>query len=470
MITHDFEHASPPQRGLLGMPLLSFIQKDPLGAASRFQHQYGDVAKLNILFRRIYYLFDPEAARELLVDHHDALSKEERLLEMFQTFQGRNVLTTEGRDWDRLRRIVTPGFSAKKLTGYMALMTAAIDACVASELPAEIGAAAEVDVEALTTRITMDVILRTLFSKPSNREETSAISVAVRALSKQSMREAYWPIVARAWMPFPGKAEKRKHLATMNTLIDRHIKARLDDPERTQSSQDILNMLLLARDDQPNPGRATLTTQEVRDNCHVLFGAGFDTAASALTWWIGLMATQPEVVSRLREELDAAGEQPTAETIARLPYLNATLKETMRLYPPSVAMFTRVAQRDLKLGDGSVLIPKGTLVIVPIWNLHHDPRSFPAPMEFRPERFLPGAPGFPRGAYMPFGAGPHVCLGQHFAAIEMALIAARLITEFDLALPSGSTLPEPVVDLALKPKTRMRVQFTRRRIVAGPTT
>jgi cytochrome P450 len=466
MITHDFENASPPRRGLLGMPLLAFIQKDPLGAATCFQHQYGDVAKLNILFRRIFYLFNPEAARELLVEHHDALSKEERLLEMFQTFQGRNVLTTEGRDWERQRRIVAPGFSARKLAEYMTLMTAAIDECVASELPAEIGVGAEVDVEALTTRITMDVILRTLFSKASNREQTSTLSVAVRALSKQSMREAYWPFVARAWMPFPGKAEKRKHLRAMNTLIDRHIEARLDVPEHAPSSPDILNMLLLARDDQPNPGRATLTTQEVRDNCHVLFGAGFDTAASALTWWIGLMAARPEVASRLRGELEAAGEQPTAETIARLPYLNATLKETMRLYPPSIALITRVAQRKIQLGHGNLQIPKGTLVIVPIWSLHRDPRSFPDPMQFLPERFLPGAPGFPRGAYMPFGAGPHVCVGQHFAAIEMALIAARLITEFDLAMPSGSALPEPFVDLALKPKTRLRIQFTRRRNLA----
>lgn len=460
-MTARLSNTQPLAMTPLGTPLLSFIQRDPLGAASRFQSELGDVAKLNILFSRIYYLFNPEAARELLVDHHDSLCKEVRLLKMFQSFQGRNVLTTEGPDWERQRRIVTPGFSARKLTGYMRLMTAAIDSCVASELPSEIDASTEVDVDALTTHITMDVILRTLFSQTSSRELTAEISGAVRALSKQTMREAYWPIVARMWMPFPGRAAKRKHLATINSLIDQHVQARLAKAEDADSKQDVLNMLLDARDDQPGSERATLTLQEVRDNCQVLFGAGFDTTASALTWWIGLMATHPEVVSQLRGELEAAGQNPSLETIARLPYLNASLKEAMRLYPPSTALITRVAQRDLKIGE--VSIPKRTLVVVPIWHLHHDPRSFPEPMQFRPDRFMPGAPSFPRGAYMPFGAGPHVCLGQHFAAIEMALIAARLIAEFDFTFTGGNSLPEPFVDLALKPRSPMRVQFKRRR-------
>ena len=349
----------------------------------------------------------------------------------------------------------------------MSLMTAAIDACIATELASEIGASTDVDVDVLATRITMDVILRTLFSHPSTRDETSDISVAIRALSKQTMREAYWPIVARKWMPFPGRSSKLKHLATISSLIDRHIQARQAEPANVEPKQDILDMLLAARDDHTSSGSATLSSQEVRDNCHVLFGAGFDTTASALTWWVGLMAANPEVVAQLRSEIEAAGIDPTADIIARLPYLNATLKETMRLYPPSTALITRVAQRDLQLA-GDISIPKGTLVVVPVWHLHHDARSFPEPTEFRPERFMPGAPTFPRGAYMPFGAGPHVCLGQHFAAIEMALIAARLVTEFDFDFANGNSLPEPVVDLVLKPKTPMRVQFKRRRPSTSP--
>jgi cytochrome P450 len=156
----------------------------------------------------------------------------------------------------------------------------------------------------------------------------------------------------------------------------------------------------------------------------------------------------------------ARSEGAGLDTLARLPLLNATIKEAMRLYPPSTALFNRVALRDVVI-DGTP-IPKGTLAVVPIWHLHRDPRAFPEPERFLPERFLPGAPPAPRGAYLPFGAGPHFCLGQHFATVEMALVAAHVIERFDLALADGDALPEPVVDLALKPKQPLRLRFTRR--------
>jgi cytochrome P450 len=180
------------------------------------------------------------------------------------------------------------------------------------------------------------------------------------------------------------------------------------------------------------------------------------------------MATHPDIVEKLRSEIEGAnlGNSPM-EGIARLPYLNATIKEAMRLYSPSTALFTRVALRDVMIGETAV--SKGTLVAVPIWGLHHDERSFAEPDSFRPDRFMPDASPIPRSAYMPFGAGPHFCLGQHFASMEMALIAAHLVQNFDFALEDGAVLPEPVVDLALKPKSTMRVRFTRRDARKKPT-
>jgi cytochrome P450 len=453
--------ASPLRSAPLGLPLLADIRADPLGAASRFQRRFGDVAKLKILFRRIYYFFHPEAARQILVDHQDDFTREARLLKIFESFQGRNVLTTEGPDWERQRRILTPGFSPKRITGYMHLMQAAIDACVAEELPATPGQRATVDVDFLTTRITMDVILRTLFSHPATRDEAGRVSTAIRALTRQSMREVFWAFIPPPWMPYPGRAAKRQHLHTLHRLIATHITARTSDPDGGDTCNDVLAMLLAARDDAPTSGSATLTSQEIHDNCILLFSAGFDTASSALTWWIGLMATHPEVVAKLRREIASADVNASSkEGIARLPYLNSTIKEAMRLYPPSTALFTRVALRDVTIGETPV--SKGTLVVVPIWHLHHDARSFAEPDRFLPERFMPGAPTIPRSAFLPFGAGPHFCLGQHFATIEMALIAAHLIQNFDLSIEAGAGLPEPVVDIALKPKTGLRVHFMRR--------
>ncbi len=457
---------APIRMTSLGLPLLAFIQKDPLGAASRLHALFGDVAQLNILFRRIYYFFKPEAARQILVDHQSDFSREARLLKVFESFQGRNVLTTEGPDWERQRRILAPGFSPKRISGYVGLMSAALNDCVGEELPLEPGRSATVDVDVLMTRITMDVILRTLFSHATTRAEASGVSLAIRALTRQSMREVFWAFIPPKWLPYPGRAAKLEHARTINTLISTHIEARTGEPGGARL--DVLNMMLAACDDQPTTGSATLTSQEIHDNCFLLFSAGFDTSSSALTWWIGLMATHPRAVNQLRCELatESANSTPL-EGIARLPYLNATIKEAMRLYPPSTALFTRVALRDVMIGETPV--SKGSLCVVPIWHLHHDPRSFAEPSAFRPERFMPGAPDIPRSAYLPFGAGPHFCLGQHFAGIEMALIAAHIAHNFDLCLEHGAVLPEPAVDIALKPKTTLRVRFTRRHRDLNPT-
>ncbi|MBL8299339.1 MAG: cytochrome P450 [Rhodanobacteraceae bacterium] len=444
----------------LGLPLLKEIQADPLTAATRLQHQCGDVAEFEILFRRIVYFFSPEAVRKVLVDHHDDFERETRLLHIFESFQGRNVLTTEGADWERQRRLLTPAFSPKRMDGYMNLMQAAIDSCVSEELPTVPGQHPSVDVDAFTTRITMDVILRTLFSHASSREETRQASLAIRALSRQSMREVYWTFVPPGWLPYPGRAAKMRNLQSLRRLIAAHVDARLRhrSESRTEAPAvgDVLDMMLQAGDDD-----ARLSTQEILDNCMLLFGAGFDTSASALTWWIGLMATHPEVMGELRREVDAAcADRLDLAGMARLPFLNATIKEAMRIYPPSTALFTRVAKRDMAIAGTAVR--KGTLVVAPIWQMHRNERYFANPETFAPRRFLPGAPAIPRGAFMPFGAGPRFCLGQQFASVEIALIAAHLVRHFELDLESGDELPQPFVDLALKPKTPMKVRFLRR--------
>lgn len=454
------DHDTVPLPGRpFGLPLLAAIRRDPLGVGHALQRRLGDTATVEVLFRRIVYFFRPEAVRQP-VDHGESFEREARLLDIFASFQGRNVLTTEGPDWERQRRLLTPAFSPKRMAGYMGLMRDAIEASLADELPAQVGDGAVVDADFLTTRITMDVILRTLFSHATSHAEAMRISVAIRALTRQSMREVFWAWIPPAWLPHPGRAAKRASLRVLHGVIAQHIAVRVGH-DTGREDGDVLDRLLAARDETSSATGATLSAQEVHDNCVLLFAAGFDTASSALTWWLGLMATHPDVAQRVRHEVAAArSEGAGLDTLARLPLLNATIKEAMRLYPPSTALFNRVALRDVVI-DGTP-IPKGTLAVVPIWHLHRDPRAFPEPERFLPERFLPGAPPAPRGAYLPFGAGPHFCLGQHFATVEMALVAAHVIERFDLALADGDALPEPVVDLALKPKQPLRLRFTRR--------
>lgn len=446
----------------LGLPLLRDIRRDPLGFAARLHAQHGDAVRLKVLSTDVHYLFRPEAARQVLVNHQDDFAKDQRTLGVMQSVHGANVITTEGAAWERQRRMLAPAFAPKRIAACAASMAAAADECASRELPAEAGASAVVDVDGLTTRITMDVILRALFSYRYKPEEAAAVSTAVRALSRQLMREFFWPLRPVAWLPYPGRAEKARNLAVIHGLIRARIEARRRDAaDGAEAGEDILELMLAARDEQADASQAMLSDAEILDNCVGLFGAGHDTSATALTWWIGLMATHPDIAAQVRDEVRGLPEEHAAAAaeIAEARLLNATIKEAMRLYPPSAATFTRRALRDVEL-DGRT-IARGALVIIPIWNLHHDDRWFPEPGAFRPERFLPGAPALPRSAFMPFGIGPHFCLGQQFATAEMALVAARLIRRHGFSLARGNTLPAPVVDLVLKPRERLQVRFTR---------
>ena len=446
----------------LGLPLLQAIRRDPLGFVARLHAQHGDNVKLKVLSTSIHYLFRPEAARQVLVNHHDDFEKDERVLGIMQSVHGANVITTEGVVWERQRRMLAPAFAPKRIAACAELMATSASECASRELPSEAGASGVIDVDGLTTRITMDVILRALFSYHYKPDEAAAVSRAIRALSRQVMREFFWPVRTVAWLPFPGRVAKARSLAVIHDLIrERIVARRCDMADGADAGEDILGLMLAARDEQAEATHAALSDAEILDNCVGLFGAGHDTSATALTWWVGLMATHPEIAAQVRDEVRGLPEGHEAATkgIAEARLLNATIKEAMRLYPPSTATFTRRALRDVEI-DGQT-IAKGALVMIPIWNLHHDERWFPEPEVFRPERFLPGAPTVPRSAFMPFGIGPHFCLGQQFATLEMAAIAAQLIRHHHFALDHDAALPVPVVDLVLKPKERLRARFTR---------
>ncbi len=455
--------ASPLRPWPMGLPLLRAIEQDPLGTMARLHAKCGDIAHLHILSAHVYYLFRPEWVRQVLVEHQDDFVKDERALEIFQSVHGANVITTEGAVWERQRRMLAPAFSMRHIEACNGLMAAAADEVIQQELPVRSGEAALVDVDRLTTRITMDVILRALFSHRVSADESASVSRSVRALSHQVMREFFWPLRPRPGMPYPGRAEKHRHLAVLRRLIEPQIQQRRNAVATAAGKpSDMLGLFLAARDDQGESAQATLSDEEIYANCVGLFGAGHDTSATALTWWTGLMAIHPQIAARVREEVCAQPQDPVAtrSSVVGATLLNATLNKAMRLYPPTGAMFSRRALRNVRIGE--MAIARDALVVTPIWSLHRDSRWFPKPEAFRPERFMPDAPGIPRGAFMPFGVGPHFCLGQQFAMLEMAVIAAKLIRHYDFSLDLGTSLPTPMVDLVLKPAMPLRVRFVRR--------
>lgn len=444
-----------------GLPLLRAMRRDYLGFVAQLQRDHGDLTFMRLGRERVYDVFAPEFVRAVLVDHADGLIRWERGIEVFEQVFGQSVLVTEGETWKRQRRMLQGGFTPRRVAGYATLMVNA--AAAGLDDAVEPGRReALVDMDALFTRVTMDVILRTLFSRPAPRDAGDA-AAAVQVLSQAAMREMFWPFTLPDWLPLPGKAAKRQALRMLRQLVGRHIEARRNEAGES-AHDDLLGMLLGLRDEETG---SVLSPSEVFDQCMVSFQAGHETTATALLWWVRLLAEHPEAARRGRLEVDEAlaGRQPGAADPPALPWLTATLKEAMRLYPPVPALMSRRAIRDLPVGE--YLVPRGAMIRITPWVIQRDPRLFDQPDAFRPERFLPDAPAPARGAWLPFGTGPRVCLGQHFALLEMTLIAALLLQRYEWALPAGAPAADPVLNVTLRPRGGVSLLLRRR---SAPTT
>jgi len=308
----------------------------------------------------------------------------------------------------------------------------------------------------------MDVVLRTLFSQridDSHRAEALAAEQAVRTISREGMEAFFWPASLPDWMPHKWTARRAKQM--LDGLVRRHIRQRRQAGGTEQN--DLLAMLMAVRDDSDAGGDGgVLNDEEIRDQCMTIFLAGHETTAAALTWWGHTMARHPGCAQRAQAEVDQAlgQRQPTYEDLPQLPYLAQTLKETMRLYPPAPSLISRRALRPVQIGPWQ--LPQGALVRVTPWVLQHDARWFPEPERFDPERFSSaGQAQQERGSYLPFGAGPRVCIGNLFATTEMTLIAAMVLQRFSLA-PGSAVEPAPVLNVTLRPAGGMPLQLTRR--------
>ncbi|MEK8051693.1 cytochrome P450 [Ideonella sp. DXS22W] len=444
-----------------GLGTMRAMRADYLGFVTRLQRQHGDVTFMQLVHEQAYDLFAPELIRQVLVDQHEQLQRWERGPEVFAELVGQNVLVTEGATWQRQRRMLQPGFTPRRVAGYGRLMVdAARHALDMAVMP---GAdRADVDMDALFTRLTMDVILRTLFGAAATARESADAAWAVKTANATAMREMFWPVTLPDWLPLPGKADKRRAIDILHSLVRRHIARRQAAPADPAPADDLLAMLLAVRDDHG----AGLDPQELMDQCLVTFTAGHDTTASALLWWSAMLAHHPEAAARAQAEVDAllAGRDPTADDLPQLAWLGATLKETLRLYPPLGALMTRRTRAPVQAGPWT--IPAGALVRISPWVVQRDARWFPDPETFRPERFLPvdrgGDAPPPRGAWLPFGTGPRVCIGQHFALLEMTLVAAMLLQRYRLAPISGQPLGAPEMQVTLRPAGGLRLQLSRR--------
>jgi len=460
--SRTFADLPGPSTRWWGLPLLRDMRRDYLGFTEGLRREHGDLVAMRLGNERSVDIFDPEGVREVLVQQADRTIRWERGVEVFAEAFGRSVLVTEGDTWQRQRRMLQPAFTPRRVAEQAAAMSTTIESALAG-LHAASDRGEDVDLEAFFSTVTVRIILRTLFG-PEAEADTTAAAWATQVLSRAAMREMFMPMTLPDWLPLPGKADKRRALRTLRGIVGRQIEARRNSHGTSDTQRgDLLGLLLSLRDTEgPEATGEPLSPQEVFDQCIVTFQAGHETTATALSWWGRLLAEHRPAMDKAQAEVDAVlgGCTPTAEDLPRLPWLTATLKEAMRLYPPAAALLTRRATADVVVRG--TLLPKGTLLRITPWAIQRDPRLFDDAQAFRPERFLPGAPAPARGAWLPFGTGPRVCIGQHFAMLEATLVAAMLLQRFGWRLAAGTGPAQPEMNVTLRDRAGLRVRLARR--------
>ncbi|MFI9023865.1 cytochrome P450 [Streptomyces sp. NPDC053560] len=441
-----------PVPGPRGAPLLGNLPafgRDPLGFLVRLRDDFGDAVTWSLGPKRSLFLFHPEHIAEFLA----ARERTFELLEIgwaFKQLIGDSLILSKGSDWRRKRSLVQPTVRPRQVRAHASAMVEC-----ARTAADEWHDGDRIDVRQQMTLITQRIVLRTLFGND--------LGDRTRALG-EAMAEAEHGIGAElrnmslflpGWVRTPGRRRFLRAVATIDAEVHRLIRARQRSGD-TADRDDLLSRLLAARDEEGRP----LTAKEVRDEAATLWAAGHETTSTALTWTWYLLSRAPEARERLTAELARvlAGRPPTIDDYDRLQWTRQIIKEVLRLYPPAW-LIPAVAL------DGAALagtrIPAGTVVWCSQWTTHRDPRWFPEPTSFRPERWDPDAPDpVPDHAWYPFGGGRRTCLGARFAQVEAALLLATLAQRCHLDVAPAD--PNPSVGLLLQPAAPLHATVRRR--------
>lgn len=435
----------PGPRG--GLSALASFQRDRLRFFTGTVRAFGDVAWFRVWPYEVFVIGHPELVGEVLVRRQRRFIKARGLREAKRVL-GEGLLTSEGDLHRHQRRLIQPIFHHERIAEYGRTMVDHADRMSARWRPGAV-----VNMHEQMSRLTLVVAAQTLLGTDLDEESEDAAAVG-RAL------DDVMPAFERVALPFLDVLEKlpvpttirlRRGLGALDEVMGRMIRGRR---AAGATGDDLLSLLLRARDEE---GGAGMSDRQVRDEAMTIFLAGHETTAVALSWTWYLLSRHPRVAATLREELDRVlgGRLPTGDDVPALTYTRMVLSESMRLFPPAWIL-GREATEDMELAGWE--IPRGATVLTPPWVVHRDPRWWPEPRAFRPERWAEEDPARPRYAYLPFGAGSRICIGEHFAWMEGALLLATLAARWRPALvPGPRIVPRPLITLRPRNGIRMRL-------------
>lgn len=442
----------PPGPG--GVPFLGMLpamRRDPLRVFMDAAVRFGDVAFLKIGSRRGYLITNPHDVRHVLQDNARNYQKSP-LYAKLRTSLGDGLLTSEGAFWLRQRRIAQPAFHRQRIAALAGVMAdAAADTAERWDSLAAHGRPVEIGDEMM--RLTRDVVLRSLLG--GDLGPFAADIDKAWATINRRIGESFWSFgITDSW-PTPGNRRFQAARGVLHGAVDYLIQERR---RRPSGSADLLSMLIEARDEETGE---SMTDLQIRVEVTTFLLAGQETTALALTWLWYLLSQHDGPRRRLAGELDEVldGRRPGFADLANLPYTRMVIDETMRLYPPAWG-FSRQALDDDSLGGFD--LPRGWLAFVIPYVLHRLPAYWEEPEQFEPERFSPDrSADRARFLYVPFGAGPRQCIGNHFAMTELLVVVSMLAQRFVLRLVPGHGV-EPYALITLRPRFGMPMFIERR--------
>jgi cytochrome P450 len=418
---------------------MSDFRRDQLGFLVENMIQYGDIFHFRLLSYHIYLIAQPDAIQEVLVTQRERFEKNALDKLILGKFLGKGLLTNDGEAHKQQRKLVQPAFHSKRIEAYAEVM---VNYTLQMLDDWRDGQVHDMDDEMM--KLTMAIVSKTLFDAEVG-EAADKVGQAIHTLQEISNNEYKTAFSIPDWLPVE-RTRKRK---AARDVLDSVVKAFIAERRATGEDRgDLLSMLLLSEDEDGQ----RMSDQQVRDEAVTLFAAGHETTSNALTWTWYLLSQNPDVEAKLHEEVDTVlvGKPPTLQDLRRLPYTQMVLKESMRIYPPAWILNGRTAIEQVEIGGYT--LAKGEQAWISPYAMHHNPRYFADPERFDPQRFSEeNEKNIPRYAYLPFGGGPRVCIGNSFAMMEAQLILATMAQRFSFALKPGHIVePQPLITMSPK--------------------
>jgi cytochrome P450 len=424
-----------------GLPLLGNLLafgKDQLGFVTRTARDHGDIVALNFAGWPALLLGDMDGIEKVLVKDHRHFIKHKFIWRHVTALFGNGLLTSEGDLWHRQRRLAAPAFAGQQLQAYdqdiVALTRRMLDRWTDGQIT---------DIHPEMMKLTLRIAAKAFFDSEVE-QDIADIDHALNDLVVEMESRFKRPFLIPDAVPLPGHLRYRKAIRTVERVVSRMISERRENG--IEGRRDFLSRLMAARDDSGAP----MSDRLLRDEAVTLLLAGHETTALALSWTWFLLGQHPEADARMATEIAevASGRPLTYEDLPRLKYTESVVMESMRLYPPAW-IIGRESTGYFELG-GFTFAP-GTMVLISPWVLHRDPRYFEEPDTFRPERWMGNlAHQLPRFAYMPFGGGPRICIGQRFATMEAVMALATMAQCFTAQWLSDHRV-KPFPSITLRP-------------------